>query len=163
MALGGSHSFAQGQGPGNPNPPGQAKKETIKERTVVVSRDVDVNGKGKEKPNKPERPNNPAPGADVQDMIKEFKQARETFLEQQKELNRQAKEDSKEARDALREQQKELLERLKEQQRIIRQETKDRAKTLREELSPDMGRVIDSGAGPGTESGGSGRRGGRER
>ena len=127
---------------------GTNKTPSISDRVQVIGRE-NPNAGSKKKPEKPVRPNNPPPGADVQDLVKEFKQARETYLQQQKELARRMKEDSKEAREALREQNKELLEQLKEQQKNLRQESRDRAKDLKKELSSDMGRVIDSGVGEG--------------
>lgn len=131
----------------NTNAPGQVKKQSLTDRVQIISRDEDSSGK--KKPEKPNRPAAPAPGADVQDLVKEFKAARETYLEQQKELARQVKENSKEAREALRQQNKELLEAIKEQQKALLKETKDRAKDLKSQLHPDMGRVIDSGVGEG--------------
>lgn len=125
-------------------------KPSIAERPTVIPRDpaADSSGadKGKGKPEKPARPDNPALPTEVKSLVTSFQNAREMYLNQQKELRRQLKEATDEQREAIRGQMRESLERWKEQHQQFVKDVKDRAKEMKDHLQPDLGRVIDQGA-----------------
>lgn len=125
------------------------KAPSIKERPIVIPResgsDSSDSGKGKAKPDKPNRPDNPALPTGVKSLVTNFQTARETYLNQQQELRRQLKQATDEEREAIRERIRESLEQWKEQHQQFVKEVKDRAKEMKQQLDPALGRVIDQG------------------
>lgn len=144
--------------PGNSEGKGKGKnKPTIAERPTVIPRDLaddsSSSDKGKGKPETPGRPDNPALPTEVKSLVTTFQSARETYLNQQKDLQRRLKNASEEEREAIREQIRESLERWKEQHKQFVKDVKERAHEMKEQLQPDLGRLIDQGSKDGNDRG----------
>ena len=97
-------------------------------------------------PDKPDRGANVQLPEDVKKLIDEFNQARQDFLQDQKELLAQIKDASKEQREKLRDQLKTNREEWLEKQKELREEIRERLKELREKL-PNHREIIDEAKG----------------
>jgi hypothetical protein len=126
-----------------PPPTGQAP---IPERPVVIP--PAAKPQGRNLPEPPARPDRHAPSEAVKDLVRDFQAARQAFLNQQKELQRQLKHATREDREAIRKQLKENLQIWLEQQKAQLQELRDQARDLRSNL-PAISDVIDSAKGEG--------------
>jgi len=83
---------------------------------------------------RPERPERPALSPEVKEQIRKFDQARDTFLQQRRELERQLTGASDEERRNIRSQLKESLDQWKEQRKQFRVEAQERRQELKQEL-----------------------------
>ncbi|HYV29639.1 MAG TPA: hypothetical protein VEO53_00805, partial [Candidatus Binatia bacterium] len=79
---------------------------------------------------RPVVPGQPVQSQQIKDLVREFQAARQAFLQQQQELNRQLKASSDVQRAIIREQLKENLRRWMEQQKAQIQELKEQAKEM---------------------------------
>jgi gas vesicle protein len=100
------------------------------------------------RPERPPVPGRPAPAQDVKDLVRDFQSARQAFLKQQQELQRQLKTATDEQRALIREQLKENLQQWLEQQKAQIQELREQAKEIKNNV-PALRDVIDSGRGEG--------------
>ena len=82
------------------------------------------------RPDRPVVPGQPVQSQQIKDLVREFQAARQAFLQQQQELNRQLKASSDVQRAIIREQLKENLRRWMEQQKAQIQELKEQAKEM---------------------------------
>lgn len=96
--------------------------------------------KGEGNDNRPERSGS---DQEVKVLVKKFENERESFLQKEKELQRQMKDAAEAQREQIREQQKENLEQWKEQQKRFRDQLRERSETIKSELSDDLKRAVD--------------------
>lgn len=128
---------------------GKAKgksKPTVAERPQVIGAKSSADSKGK-----PDHPGNPnsTEAPQVTTYINVFQNARQQYLEAQKELKIKMKDATEEQRTVLREKVKEALEKWKEEQKQFVEEQKERAKAMKQELQSDLGKVVDGAGGGG--------------
>ncbi len=97
-------------------------------------------GKGGGNDNRPERSGS---DQEVKSLVKKFENERESFLQKEKELQKQLKDAAEAQREQIREQQKENLEQWKEQQKKFRDQLRERSETIKNELSDDLKRAVD--------------------
>lgn len=101
------------------------------------------------RPERPPIPNLPPPAQEsVKDLVRDFQSARQAFLNQQKELQRQLKTATEEQRALIREQLKENLQQWLEQQKAQIQDLREQARDIKNNV-PALRDVIDSGGGEG--------------
>jgi flagellar motility protein MotE (MotC chaperone) len=100
------------------------------------------------RPERPAVPGEPPPSQDVKDLVRDYQSARQAFLKQQQDLQRQLKTATDEQRALIREQLKENLQQWLEQQKAQIQELREQAKDIKNSV-PALRDVIDSGGGEG--------------
>jgi hypothetical protein len=148
----GLQSNGNGNGNGNDNGNnGKAKgksKPTVAERPQVIGSKGNSNAETKGKPDRPGNPNTTEP-AEVTTYVNQFQNARQEYLEAQKELKLKMKDATEEQRAVLREKVKEALEKWKEDHKQFVEEQKERVKAMKQELQPDLGKVLDGAGGDG--------------
>lgn len=142
-------AHAQGNPPGvNPPPtierPPSGQPAIVARPTVIPPVSATTPGT----PARPELPGQPAPSADLRDLVKDFQTARESFLKQQQDLLAQLKAASKEEREALRQQLRENLDAWLEQQKAQVQDIREQAREIKNNV-PSISDVVDSGKGEG--------------
>jgi len=140
-----------GNGNGNSSDNGKAKgksKPTVAERPQVIGAKSSSASDSKEKPDRPGNPNSAEP-PEVTTYVNQFQNARQEYLEAQKELKLKMKDATEEQRAVLREKVKEVLEKWKEDHKQFVEEQKERVKAMKQELHPDLGKVLDGAGGDG--------------
>jgi len=100
------------------------------------------------RPERPTAPGQPPPAQEVKDLVRDFQSARQAFLKQQQDLQRQLKTATDEQRSLIREQLKENLQQWLEQQKAQIQELREQAKDIKNNV-PALRDVIDAGGGEG--------------
>jgi hypothetical protein len=100
------------------------------------------------RPERPAVPGQPPAAQDVKDLVRDYQSARQAFLKQQQDLQRQLKTATDEQRALIREQLKENLQQWLEQQKAQIQELREQAKDIKNSV-PALRDVIDSGGGEG--------------
>ncbi len=130
---------------------GKAKgksKPTVAERPQVIGSKSTSASDDKGKPDRPGNPN-PTEPPEVTTYVNQFQNARQQYLEAQKELKLKMKDATEEQRAVLREKVKEALEKWKEDHKQFVEEQKERVKAMKQELHPDLGKVLDGAGGDG--------------
>lgn len=131
---------------GNENSQGKGKAPSIVNRPVVEPRGSDGTGSAdKGKPATPGRPDKIAPSPAVKELVDKFQDARETYLDQQRQLRIQLKSATEQEREVIRQQMREGLDRWKEQTRQFAEEARESAHKMKDKLGPELDRVIDRG------------------
>ncbi|MBI5775022.1 MAG: hypothetical protein HZA89_14935 [Verrucomicrobia bacterium] len=137
------------QGNGNSQNNGKGKPG-IASRPTVIPRDSSLQSDSgaddqKGKPASPGRSDKTPLPTEVSDLVRQFQQERESYLNKQKAMARLNgdKDATSDERAALRAQMKENLERLKEQHKALVKESIVRIKEIKGELNPDLGRLLD--------------------
>ncbi len=115
-------------------------RSPLSERPVVVP---PVKKGQPEKPEKPERPQRPSGVVEMQDLIKDFQSARDSYLKDRQELLKQLKAATAEERAALREQMKQNMAEWREAQKQHAQELRDAAKDIKNSVG-SVSDIIDS-------------------
>lgn len=144
------NSNGNGNGSDNGNN-GKAKgksKPTVAERPQVIGAKSSSASDNKGKPDRPGNPNSAEP-PQVTSYVNQFQNARQEYLEAQKELKLKMKDATEEQRAVLREKVKEALEKWKEDHKQFVEEQKERVKAMKQELHPDLGKVLDGAGGDG--------------
>jgi hypothetical protein len=100
------------------------------------------------RPERPGVPGQPVPAQEVKDLVRDFQSAREAFLKQQRDLQRQLKTATEEQRALIREQLKENLQQWLEQQKAQIQDLREQARDIKNNV-PALRDVIESGKGEG--------------
>lgn len=122
----------------------------IPNRPVVIA----PNGPKKEtpgqanKPPRPDRPGKPAATTEMQKLVRDFQDARQTYIKQQQELNRKLSIATDEQRALIREQIKESLREWRELQKQQAKELREQAESIKNN-TPNYRDVINHGGGDG--------------
>ena len=122
-------------GQGDP-PPTPAQPPIVERPTVVAPAAPPDRPNLPARPDRPHVPGQPPPSQEIKDLTRNFQAARQTFVKQQQELQRQLKTGTDEQRKIIRQQLKENLEQWMEQQRgqlpVLRDQIKGIAPGLRD-------------------------------
>ena len=102
----------------NSPPPAPAQPPIVERPTVVAPTASPDRPNLPPRPERPTVPGKPPPSQEIKDLTRNFQAARQTFVKQQQELQRQLKTGTDEQRKIIRQQLKENLEQWMEQQRI---------------------------------------------
>jgi gas vesicle protein len=121
--------LAQGAPPATPAQPPITERPTVVAPTPSPDRPPSP-----PRPERPAVPGQPAPSQEIKDLTRNFQAARQAFVKQQQELQRQFKTATDEQRKLIRQQLKENLEQWMEQQR---QQMKDTVSQIKE-LAPGL-------------------------
>jgi gas vesicle protein len=99
------------------------------------------------------RAGGPPTPADVQAMVQQFQQDRESFMAQRRTLERKMASASEQERQQIRDQLRDQLDQWKQDQARVRDQLRDQADRLRDQLR-DHTRLMDQVSNPGTSPGG---------
>jgi hypothetical protein len=131
---------------GNEISQNKGKAPSIANRPVIEPRNSDGSGStDKGKPAVPGRPDKVAPSPAVKELVDKFQDARETYLEGQRQLRIQLRSATEQEREIIRQQMREGLDRWKEQTRQFAEEARESAHKMKDKLGPELDRVIDRG------------------
>lgn len=100
------------------------------------------------RPERPGVPGRPLPASGMQELVRDFQAARQSYIQQQQELNRKLASATEEQRAILREQIKDSLKEWRELQKQQAKELREQAKDIKNN-TPNLRDVIDSGGGDG--------------
>lgn len=149
LCLAGGRDVALAQTNSLPPASTPATQPRIADRPAVISPVTTPERPGLPgRPDRPTVPERPTPAKDVKDLVKDFQAARQSFLQQQQELQRQLKTANDEQRAAIRAQLKENMQAWLEEQKSQMKDLREQAKEIRDNL-PSIKEVIDSGHGDG--------------
>jgi flagellar motility protein MotE (MotC chaperone) len=111
-------------------PPAQAQPPIVERPTVVAPTAPPDRPNLPARPERPAVPGQPPPSQEIKDLTRNFQAARQAFVQQQQELQRQLKMATDEQRKIVRQQLKENLEQWLEQQRQMRDDTREQLKQI---------------------------------
>jgi ElaB/YqjD/DUF883 family membrane-anchored ribosome-binding protein len=129
------------------SPRHRADRPSLSSRPKIFHRDAAPRPDRPDRPEQPDGSDRPEFGQnlpeEVQDLIKQFQEAREAYLQQHQELMKQAREASDQERAEIREQLRENMQAWRDQQKEFRDQLRERVQEVREQLHPDLRDVVD--------------------
>ena len=114
---------------GNP-PPTPAQPPIVERPTVVAPAAPPDRPNLPARPDRPHVPERPPPSQEIKDLTRNFQVARQAFVKQQQDLQRQLKTATDDQRKIVRQQLKENLEQWLEQQRQLKDVTREQLKQM---------------------------------